>query len=263
MKFKIIRIKLFLEKPDNTPTTIFQSHQNVPSPTNEISAAKTSSPSSTKKPRPSVQSTQSKIPHMTIKPRTNPKQQFKCQIRNQAEWKVPWPAKWKLLELTPYIPSIGWACRCVTNFSAITLKKKLKMSFAPMDSNNLSMDTLIDSGGLVNGLLENDLEKIQTSVKTRSLKKQSPNIWTTCHICRHRCFKQNFPTTVWNRGLYLQINVYSGHSYNWVYSRPTFLRNNSAIRAPGTTKLPHLTYAIALDKTEYVSRNQKTWSKTS
>ena len=44
-------------------------------------------------------------------------------------------------------------------FSAVTLKKKKKMLFAPMDLQDLTLDALIDSGALVNCISETDYNK--------------------------------------------------------------------------------------------------------
>ena len=51
-------------------------------------------------------------------------------------------------------------------FSAIFLKQKRRMFFAPMDFQHFSIDALIDSGALVNCMLENEYQK---------LKNMSPN----------------------------------------------------------------------------------------
>ena len=45
-------------------------------------------------------------------------------------------------------------------FSAVTLKKKKKMQFAPMEFQDLTLDALIDSGALVNCMSETDYNKI-------------------------------------------------------------------------------------------------------
>ena len=49
---------------------------------------------------------------------------------------------------------------CVPIFSAVALKRKKKMLFAPMDFQNLTLDALIDSGALVNCISEADYRKI-------------------------------------------------------------------------------------------------------
>ena len=50
--------------------------------------------------------------------------------------------------------------QCIPIFSAVTLKKKKKMLFAPMDFQDLTLDALIDSGALVNCISETDYNKI-------------------------------------------------------------------------------------------------------
>ena len=49
---------------------------------------------------------------------------------------------------------------CIPIFSAVSLKKKNKMLFAPMDFQDLTLDALIDSGALVNCISETDYNKI-------------------------------------------------------------------------------------------------------
>ena len=50
--------------------------------------------------------------------------------------------------------------QCIPIFSAVTLKKRKKMLFAPMDFQDLTLDALIDSGALVNCISETDYNKI-------------------------------------------------------------------------------------------------------
>ena len=49
--------------------------------------------------------------------------------------------------------------QCIPIFSAVTLKKKKQMLFAPMDFQDLTLDALIHSGALVNCISETDYNK--------------------------------------------------------------------------------------------------------
>ena len=68
--------------------------------------------------------------------------------------------------------------QCIPILSAINLKRKKKMLFAPMDFNNLFMDALIDLGPLY------------------SQRDGPTNIQTTGRKWRHRSTHQDCPTTV-------------------------------------------------------------------
>ena len=62
-----------------------------------------------------------------------------------------------------------------THFLAITLKKKKKMLFAPMDFQELTLDALIVSGALANCLSDTDYNKIlQMSPRTNSERWNHP-----------------------------------------------------------------------------------------
>ena len=50
--------------------------------------------------------------------------------------------------------------QCIPIFSAVTLKKKKKLLFAPMDFQDLTLDALIESGALINCISETDYNKI-------------------------------------------------------------------------------------------------------
>ena len=57
------------------------------------------------------------------------------------------PQSYPMAQIAEYITKDPVIIReCIPIFSAVTLKKKKKMLFAPMDSQDLALDALIDSG---------------------------------------------------------------------------------------------------------------------
>ena len=64
--------------------------------------------------------------------------------------------------------------QCIPIFSAVTLKKKKKMLFAPMDFQDLTLDALIDSSALVNCISETDYSKIFQMSPTDIVKELEP-----------------------------------------------------------------------------------------
>ena len=64
--------------------------------------------------------------------------------------------------------------QCIPIFSAVTLKKKKKMLFAPMDFQDLTLDALIDSGALVNCVSETDYNKISQMSPKDIVKELDP-----------------------------------------------------------------------------------------
>ena len=77
---------------------------------------------------------------------------------------------------------------CIPIFSAVSLKKKKKMLFAPMDFQDLTLDALIDSGALVNCISETDYNKIiQMSPKdvVKELEPPPSNFKSQTATLRH------------------------------------------------------------------------------
>ena len=150
--------------------------------------------------------------------------------------------------------------KCIPIFSAVHLKKKRKMLFAPMDFNNLSVDALFDSGALVNCLPESKLQKNKSVSPDNILKEMDPpafklqvangDIETPTKTVQLQfelgdwTFKETFVVATKMTGPILGL---------------TFLKNNSAILDVSQALLhfPHLTYAIAVDDNETVSRHHK------
>ena len=58
--------------------------------------------------------------------------------------------------------------------SAITLKKKKRMLFIPLDFENTRIDALVDSGAYINVISERDADKIQTEANATIIAKAPP-----------------------------------------------------------------------------------------
>ena len=61
--------------------------------------------------------------------------------------------------------------QCLPLFSAIALKQKRRMLFAPMDFQHFSIEALIDSGALVNCMPESEFQKLKNISPIISFKK--------------------------------------------------------------------------------------------
>ena len=146
---------------------------------------------------------------------------------------------------------------CIPIFSAISLKKKKKMLFAPMDFQDLTLDALIDSGALVNCISETDYNKfLQMSPKDIVKELEPPPFKlqvangdietpTKAIILQFEIGDWNFKET------FIVAKRLTGPILGL-----TFLKNNSAILdvSQGLLHFPHLTYSIETD--EY-TRNRK------
>ena len=58
--------------------------------------------------------------------------------------------------------------------SAITLKKKKRMLFIPLDFENARIDALVDSGAYINVISERDADKIQNEANATIIAKAPP-----------------------------------------------------------------------------------------
>ena len=134
------------------------------------------------------------------------------------------------------------------------------MLSAPMDFNNLSVDALVDSGALVNCLPESEYQKIKSVSPDNILKEMEPpafklpvangDIDTPTKTVQLQfelgdwTFKETFIGATKMTGPILGL---------------TFLKNKTAILDVSQALLhfPHLTYAIAADDNETVSRHHK------
>ena len=136
---------------------------------------------------------------------------------------------------------------CIPIFSAVTLKKKKKMLFAPMDFQDLTLDALIDSGALVNCISETDYNKILQMSPKDIVKELEPPTFklqvangdietpTKTIILKFEIGDWNFKET------FIVAKRLTGPILGL-----TFLKNNSAILdvSQGLLHFPHLTYSI-------------------
>ena len=150
--------------------------------------------------------------------------------------------------------------KCIPIFSAIHLKKKRKMLFAPMDFNNLSVDALVDSGALVNCLPESELQKIKSVSPDNILKEMDPPAF------KLQVANSDIETPTKTVQLQFELGDWTFKETFIVATKMTgpilgltFLKNNSAILDVSQALLhfPHLTYAITAEDNETVSRHHK------
>ena len=287
-------LKSILRHNNASPLTVQQSPKKLPATSNEIRAAMTSSPSSPESPEHRYSTHESLGNNKEAgdliqanQPATNPRtRRVKRRLTSEfnltekpnptahnspSETQTPTnethkpeqDEDWihtnkKLNEIAITDPETSE--KCIPLFSAIHLKKKRKMLFAPMDFNNLSVDALVDSGALVNCLPESELQKIKSVSPDNILKEMDPptfklqvangDIETPTKTVQLQfelgdwTFKETFIVATKMTGPILGL---------------TFLKNNSAILDVSQALLhfPHLTYAIAADDNETVSRHHK------
>ena len=287
-------LKSILKNKNQTAPVDYESPKKLPVTSNEIRAAMTSSPSNPESPEHRYSTRESpgnkkKAGDLTqanepvINPRTrrvkrkltsefnptkndNPKTHNsprEVQTPNNETHKPDQDEDWihtnkQLNEIAITDPETSEKCKPI--FSAIHLKKKRKMLFAPMDFNNLSVDALVDSGALVNCLPESELQKIKSVSPDNILKEIDPpafklqvangDIETPTKTVQLQfelgdwTFKETFIVATKMTGPILGL---------------TFLKNNSAIQDVSQALLhfPHLTYAITAENNETVSRHHK------
>ena len=146
---------------------------------------------------------------------------------------------------------------CIPIFSAVSLKKKKKMLFAPMDFQDLTLDALIDSGALVNCISETDYNKILQMSPKDIVKELEPPPF------KLQVANGDIETPTKTIILQFEIGDWNFKETFIVAKRLTgpilgltFLKNNSAILdvSQGLLHFPHLTYSIETD--EY-TRNRK------
>ena len=146
---------------------------------------------------------------------------------------------------------------CIPIFSAVTLKKKRKMLFAPMDFQDLTLDALIDSGALVNCISETNYNKILQMSPKDIVKELEPPLF------KLQVANGDIETPTKTIILQFEIGDWNFKETFIVAKRLTgpilaltFLKNNSAILdvSQGLLHFPHLTYSIETD--EY-TRNRK------
>ena len=134
------------------------------------------------------------------------------------------------------------------------------MLFAPMDFNNLSVDALVDSGALVNCLPESEYQKIKSVSPDNILKEMDPPAF------KLQVANDNIETPTKTVQLQFELGDWTFKETFIVATKMTgpilgltILKNNSAILDVSQALLhfPHLTYAIAADDNETVSRHHK------
>ena len=134
------------------------------------------------------------------------------------------------------------------------------MLFAPMDFNNLSVDALVDSGALVNCLPENEYQKIKSVSPHNILKEMDPPAF------KLQVANGDIETPTKTVQLQFELGDWTFKEMFIVATKMTcpilgltFLKNNSAILDVSQALLhfPHLTYAIAAEDNEKVSRHHK------
>ena len=146
---------------------------------------------------------------------------------------------------------------CIPIFSAVSLKKKKKVLFAPMDFQDLTLDALIDSGALVNCISETDYNKILQMSPKDIVKELEPPPF------KLQVANGDIETPTKTIILQFEIGDWNFKETFIVAKRLTgpilgltVLKNNSAILdvSQGLLHFPHLTYSI---KTDEYTRNRK------
>ena len=190
-------LKSILKHNNQSPPVDYESPKKLPATSNEIQAAMTSSPSSPQSPENKYSTHESLVsneeagdPTEAVMPTTKPrtrrvKQTLTCEFNQKAKTNRAIDSSPTSIQ-TPNIETLNpeqdedWihtnkqlnkivitdldtSEKCIPIFSAINLKKKRKMLFAPMDFNNLSVDAL-----------ESEYQKIKSVSPDNILKEMDP-----------------------------------------------------------------------------------------
>ena len=137
--------------------------------------------------------------------------------------------------------------QCLPIFSAIALKQKRCMLFAPMDFQHFSIDALIDSGALVNCMPEKEYQKLKNMSPANILKESDPppfklQVANGDKETPTRIIQIQFEIGDWtSKETFIVASKITG-----LILGLTFLKSNSAIldASQGLLHFPHLTYAI-------------------
>ena len=267
-------------------STTNRSPIRVPAPTNEIRASMTSSPSSPQSPEilttkrtppteaiitgasdahkagdpPANTTTQTTV--TPIQKTRRIKRALTCEFDNKAQLNTERnyePENHQhnedntLLQLDPnLITSIPTSDKpagekCLPLFSAIALKQKRRMLFAPMDFKHFSIDALIDSGALVNCMPESEFQKLKNMSPDNILQETDPppfklQVANGDIESPTRTIQLQFEIGDWTfKETFIVANKITGPILGL-----TFLKSNSAIldASQGLLHFPHLTYAI-------------------
>ena len=138
----------------------------------------------------------------------------------------------------------------------MTLKKKKKMLFTPVDFQDLTLDALIDSGALVNCISETEYNKFLQMSPEDIVKELEPPSFKL-HVA-------NSDIETPTKTIILQFEIGDWNfKETFIVAKPltgpilglTFLKNNSAILdvSQGLLHFPHLTYSI---ETNEYTRNR-------
>ena len=112
--------------------------------------------------------------------------------------------------------------KCIPIFSAVTIKKKKKMLFAPMDFQDLTLDALIDSGALVNCISETDYNKIFQMSPKDIVENWNHPLQTPSRERRYRNPHKDDHPPIRDRGQELQGNIYQCKTTLRTNTRPHF-----------------------------------------
>ena len=286
-------LKSILKHNNQSPPVDYESPKKLPATSNELRAAMTSSPSSPQSTEHKYSAHESLVNNKetgdpteavmpTTKPRTRIKRTLTCEFNqktktNPAIDSSPTSTQTPTRELYNPEEDEDWihtnkqlneivitdpdtSEKCLPIFSAINLKKKRKMLFAPMDFNNLSVDALVDSGALVSCLPESEYQKIKSVSPDNILKEMDPPTF------KLQVAKGDIQTPTKTVQLQFELGDWTFKETFIVATKMTgpilgltFLKNNSAILDVSQALLhfPHLTYAIAAYDNETVSRHHK------
>ena len=137
--------------------------------------------------------------------------------------------------------------QCLPLFSAIALKQKRHMLFAPMDFQHFSKDALIDSGALVNCMPESEFQKLKNMSLNNILQETDPPPFTLqvangAIESPTKTTQVQFEISDWTfKETFIVANKITGP-----FPSLSFLKNNSAIldASQGLLHFPHLTYAL-------------------
>ena len=150
--------------------------------------------------------------------------------------------------------------QCLPLVSAIALKQKRRMLFAPMDFQHFSIDALIDSGALVNCMPESEFQKLKKMNLNNILQEADPppfklQVANGDIESPTKKIQVQFEIGDWTfKETFIVANKITGPILGL-----SFLKNNSAIldASQGLLHFPHLTYAINATTVEQTPKPHK------
>ena len=133
------------------------------------------------------------------------------------------PQSYPTAQISEYLPRDSVTNeQCIPIFSVVTLKKKKKMLFVPMDFQDLTLDALIDSGALVNCISETDYYKIIQMSRKDIVKELEPPLQTPSRKRRYRIPHKDNHSPIRDRTLKLWGNFYCCKTTHNPNTRPHF-----------------------------------------